>query len=58
MDWKRDENESSDKVLKALAVALNAENGVDELFRRVVALEMKASEKKVDKPVKSSDKKE
>ena len=58
MDWKRNEDESSDKVLKALAVALNAENGVDELFRRVVALEMKASEKKADKPVKSSDKKE
>ena len=56
MDWKRDENESSDKVLKALAVALNAENGVDELFRRVVALEMKANEKKAEKPVKTEKK--
>ena len=57
MDWKRDENESSDKVLKALAVALNAENGVDELFRRVVALEMKDSGKRADKPARV-DKKE
>ena len=56
MDWKRDENESSDKVLKALSVALNAENGVDELFRRVVALEMKAGEKKVEKAVKPEKK--
>jgi len=53
MDWKKNEDESSDKVLKALAVALNAENGVDELFRRVVALEMKANEKKVEKPSKA-----
>jgi len=56
MDWKKNEDESSDKVLKALAVALNAENGVDELFRRVVALEMKANEKKVEKTVKPEKK--
>ena len=56
MDWKKNEDESSDKVLKALAVALNAENGVDELFRRVVALEMKASEKKVERAVKPEKK--
>ena len=56
MDWKRDENESGDKVLKALSVALNAENGVDELFRRVVALEMKAGENKAEKPVKTEKK--
>jgi len=56
MDWKKNEDESSDKVLKALAVAMNAENGVDELFRRVVALEMKANEKKVEKTVKPEKK--
>ena len=59
MDWKKNEDESSDKVLKALAVALNAEAGVDELFRRVVALEMKANDKKPEakksiKPVDDS----
>ena len=46
MDWKKNEDGDGDKVLKALAVALNAESGVDELFRRVVALEMKANDKK------------
>ena len=56
MDWKKNGDESSDKVLKALAVALNAENGVDELFRRVVALEIKANEKKAEKLVKTEKK--
>ena len=55
--WKKNEDGDGDKVMKALAVALNAESGVDELFRRVVALEMKATESKParSKAEKSTD---
>ena len=40
MDWKKSENVDGDKVLAALSVALNAEDGVNELFKRVAALEL------------------
>jgi hypothetical protein len=48
MDWKESEPMDGDKVLAALAVAMNAESGVDELFKRVVALEL-ASKSKASK---------
>ena len=38
-EWKKIEEEFSDKVLGAHKVAKNAENGVEALFNRIEALE-------------------
>ena len=46
MDWKKNEDGDGDKVLKALAVALNAEAGVDELFKRIAAIEIQLAANK------------
>ena len=54
MDWKKTDSIEGDKVIAALSVAMNAEKGVDELFRRIVALEL-ATAKNTAKAVKGKN---
>ena len=53
--WKKIEGEIDDKVLGALKIAMNAESGVDELFKRVVALELAGKSKATKSTVVSAE---